>query len=159
MWIESVHVPQKYFTSDNYDYALVTLANTQGIDWEQFGQFKLGTVLDGIANLTGNSRPLLKSVGYSVRDLPTKAERDKTYGMYVGEGYVTGIAENTLNYNCDTLGGQSGCAILTTINYNNVESDTVVAIHTGGGNTGTRITSPILQFFYNNYKLNELKGG
>ncbi len=139
--IDTVHVPDRYFTDTDcsvFDYALFTISDT-GIDWDDFYYYNLGTPLDNIANTNVS----LKSVGFS-------RQGNVEHDLYVGDGFLTNINDTKLFYNCDTLDGQSGCPIVWTRNYNGDRYDTVLAIHAFSGNSGIRITSPILQFFYNN---------
>ncbi len=171
----SAHIPYQYISSEehsveehNYDYALLTVST----DLSDYEHFQLGVSLDNAGNIPVTVSGFPKTVnGVNVmRHLYTNTG---TLFSYASSSDYYGYR---LHYNTDTSGGQSGSPVYTTTNYqvgNNapVQSKTVIGIHTSGPipvenehdvehyesdayNSGVKITSELLNFYYNNTAIN-----
>lgn len=156
-----VHVPKKYAdsTSDknNYDYALIYVEE----DLSEYGMFKMGICLDQYINDKGkvivSGFPQVYPDGYEGSE----------YGLrFKASGNITSVQTDglRLSYNADTSNGDSGGPVYVNESYVNIDVNdkfhsikydynTVIAIHTHGGNSGVRINFDILQFCYQNVHL------
>lgn len=144
------HVPIYYINQPNdddkyrYDYSLLTVEE----DLSDYVCFNLGTTLDSF----GTSNASLKVTGFS-GDLNNTLS---VHTNYTGIGNILSLDDMQLFYNADTYGGNSGGPVyITETRLGNIYN-TVLAIHThkehgdSAGNRGTRITTDLLHFYYNN---------
>ena len=141
------HVPVKYFDNSLFDnslndYALITVEE----DLSSYLCFDLGVALDYSVpiSLTATGFPQYVDTSSSCVNDAT------THNMYSGTGTVQSISTLQIHYNADTSDGNSGCPIFVTESENGTVKHTVIAIHRGGNNFGTRINAEIIRFFYQN---------
>lgn len=155
----SVHIPLAYyFTTESnrhlYDYAVVEVEE----DLSSYGSFECGMVLKDNAN---SSPPALSTmlVGF-----PSEPEYYYNFGNNnIDRGYpasFAGVLTYLDDYNVRTtslhFGSMSGGVHYTTVTYSGSSKAVAFGIHTSGSvinSTGTAITRPLLQFFYNNPNL------
>lgn len=148
------HVPYQFmynyvntdFDLNMYDYALITVKE----DLSDYICFNLGVARNNIRS----KDPDVYVTGYSNTHLAPHPEfmglRTTAFGKLIS------VNSYNFSYNTDTTGGDSGAPIY--IINNNIK--TVIGIHTNGEdydnefNHGTRITTDILHFVYNNYNFN-----
>ena len=153
--LNEIHVPAEYFTAGNggtteYDYALITVEE----DLSDYMCFALGTMLDsysGTVSISGFPGTIKQSDGTYI----TANDLEK-HNQYLGTGTVLSSETGRIAYTVDTTGGNSGSPVYVTSTYKSNVYYTVIAIHTTGsysGNSGTRITPTLLQFYYNNDNL------
>ena len=136
-----IHVPKDYFTSSaENDYALITVYQ----DISNYVCFDLGVALDQTVPVT------VTATGFPQYVNNTYVNDGTNHNMYSGTGSITSISTNQIFYNADTSSGNSGCPIYVTEASNGNLKYTVIAIHRGGSNAGTRINGKILRFYYHN---------
>lgn len=117
-------------TRRNYDYGAIIIARNGGIRTDQVGAFGFAAYTD----------QYLLSQRLNLAGYPG----DKPAGtMWYHGRRATRLTPRTIEYDIDTVGGQSGSPVW--VNVNSVR--TMVGIHTNGaarGNSATRITAPVL---------------
>ena len=149
------HVPAGYvdnltntnnYEEEKYDYALITVQD----NLSQFVNFYLGVPTSSI---------LSKNYNAYITGIPNGSGKEVLGRKATSFDKLLLMDNYNLQYNIDTSGGQSGSPIYIK-NSNN--TNTVVGIHTYGNdcdanhtahNHGTRITTDILHFVYNNPNL------
>ena len=174
-----VHIPKQYITSKSFvdDYALIYV-NT---NLSQYGKFEVGLALDwfvtdttGICSVKVSGFPAELSPQFD-DNLPLNEQYISQVCRYVSEGIIRGednVYDNTtiaipniMNYNTNTLRGDSGgpAYIEETYNLNGTEYSckTMIGIHVGGLHYepfdygwSRRITADQLYFYRSNTNLN-----
>lgn len=133
------HVPVSYINGEkyNYDYALITVEQ----DLSDYLFYDLAVPLDNYrsnVNVTGFPGDL----GY----------------MCTASGNVTNMNSYKVFYDTDTNNGESGGPVYIEESFHNQYNDfncySVIAIHTNGGNSGTRITTDLINFYKHNPNIN-----
>lgn len=148
------HIPDKYIYTDSnredhwkYDYAIVYVEEDLS-DYVDF-EFKLGVMRSGMTN---TRKIYVTGFGGDDNGVVEENKNVKTTGW----GYLTGIDHSfdnwnyALYYNTDVVFGDSGAPAYV---YDSNGNKTVIAINNYSGenfNQGTRITTNILHFAYNN---------
>lgn len=146
------------YTNDSaqfhYDYGLLYVAE----DLSQYGAFDMGVPTDGLMD----SRTSVTVSGFPDEVNGMSVEN----GRYFADGAILNINETDIEdtnafpyqiaYETPMSSGQSGGPVYVTRSFQNVSYKTVIGINTSGysatygQNFGTRITSDILNFYYNN---------
>ncbi|MCM1270175.1 MAG: trypsin-like serine protease [Ruminococcus flavefaciens] len=157
---EEIHIPEKYFSDNIYDYALITVEE----DLSDYMQFDLGTVLNyspsrNIA-VTNTGFPQYIYVGNSKT---TVNDGDKKHNMYSSTGSIVRTKDKYFYHTVDTSGGDSGSPVYYTETINGQTYYTVVGIHVRrdtdpsddiDANEATRITTELIRFYKQNPNIN-----
>ncbi len=150
------HVPEMYYSSNQYDYALITVEE----DLSDYMQFDLGAVLNyspshnnAVTN-TGFPGTIQKSDGTF-----TTVNDGSIHNMYSSTGSIIGINDKYFYHTVDTSHGDSGSPVYYTETINGQTYYTVVGIHVRGDsnpfddierNEATRITTELIRFYKQN---------
>ncbi len=140
------HVPVSYINGEKYnnndekyeyDYALITVEQ----DLSDYLFYDLAVPLD-------NYRSNINVTGFP---------GDLGY-MCTASGNVTNMNSYKVFYDADTNHGESGGPVYIEETFHNQDNDfncySVIAIHTNGGNSGTRITTDLIHFYKQNPNIN-----
>lgn len=149
------HIPNLYVSGPDswkYDYAIVTVKE----DLSDYINFDLGVMRDGLSE--GRDLYVTGFGGNGLNADPDIVDKKSTGIGHLsdiyksGSGYDHSYWDYAIFYDIDTTGGNSGSPVYVK---NPDGSNTVIAIHNYGStaNHGTRITTDILKFVYNNPNL------
>lgn len=135
--VTSVHYPDidTYGYSGVYDYAIVVVQE----DLSQYGEFNLGVTTNTFESRNRN----VTVMGWRCNGVKEEYDIDSFFIKCTGR--ALSATPELMKYALSTHCGESGSPVL----YNN----SPVGIHTGGGdgyNSGVRIDSQILNFYFNN---------
>lgn len=158
---KEAHIPVKYTAYGNnmYDYALLYVEE----DLSQYGMFSLGVAMDDF--MTSGETVTVSGFPASTASDPSASctRRYKADGEIVDMNSSSEDENRRIKYSSYTSGGDSGGPVYTTQTFNGKTYHTVIGIHTTGtayadGSVGeyrfgTRITSTLLVFYYNNEKI------
>ena len=149
---KEVHMPLYYsFKGDKrYDYALLYVEE----DLSKYGEFSLSMPMDSF---------MTSGATVTVSGFPGGTVSNPNAGgnkRYKADGEIMDIRtydpelwDYQIKYSTFTSGGDSGGPIYTTQTFDGETYHTVVGIHTSSGGKvryGTRITTTLLMFYYNN---------
>lgn len=147
----SYHIPYNYIQSKScdYDYALITVQE----DLSQYINFNLGVLRDDVVNYNPEIELYATGFGGDHSESATIGTKYTCYGTLATNNPVR---DYTVYYDNDSVGGDSGGPVYINSNGNK----TAIALFTAQDNIkpyeynlGTRITTDILQFVYNNSNL------
>ena len=160
---KEAHIPVKYTAYENkmYDYALLYVEE----DLSEYGMFSLGVPTD--AFMTSRASVTVSGFPALIDSLPgaDSKHRYKADGQIVDiRNYNSDLWARQIQYTAFMSGGDSGGPVYTTQTFNGQTYHTVIGINTSGwrdtesdepsyGYFGTRITSTLLVFYYNNEKI------
>lgn len=143
-----IHVSEDYISTGKFyfDYALITVKE----DLSDYFHFNLGTAYETKPDKFQNI-PIYVT-GYAQY---VKNEHNVDHDLFTDEGRVTKYDSLALCYNTDTSSGDSGAPVYTitrskTGSRKEVDTATVLAIHSGGASQGSLITNYHLQFYREN---------
>lgn len=149
---KEAHIPVYYSLKgdERYDYALLYVEE----DLSKYGEFSLSMPMDSF---------MTSGATVTVSGFPDKTASDPNAGghkRYKADGEIMDIRtydpelwDYQIKYSTFTSGGDSGGPIYTTQTFDGETYHTVVGIHTSSGGKvryGTRITTTLLMFYYNN---------
>ena len=154
-----IHIPSDYnqIRDTIYDYALITVK-------ENLSDYMCFNLAAPVTDLS-KKRCGVSTTGFpgSLTDVDgiTKIPVDD---MYTGNGIVTAMNDNVIEYNADTSAGDSGCPVYITEARCGYTYYSVIAIHSVGVlnsetkegicNRGTKITTDLIHFYKNNEYIN-----
>lgn len=145
------HVPEMYYSSDKYDYALITVEE----DLSDYMQFDLGTVLNYSSNRniaitnTGFPGEIQNPDGTKIR----VNDDENLHNLYSTTGSIVSTSDKCFYHTADTSNGDSGSPVYYTETINGQTYYTVIGIQVGGGtydNEATRITTELIRFYKQN---------
>lgn len=145
-----LHIPQNYYNSPsavgNYDYGLIYVEE----NLSAYGTMALGATTD-------NFKYTAQTV--SVSGFPATVNGSNTTYRYYGTGTISNNYFSTgfrLGYTSYTSGGDSGGPVYIEYTLGNETFRSAIGIHTGSAGSmhiGTRISQPLLRFYYSNSNL------
>ncbi|MDE5946479.1 MAG: trypsin-like serine protease [Oscillospiraceae bacterium] len=144
-----VHVPLKYAKIDYqnapgyiYDYAMIVV----DADLSGYEKFNLGIATNNFAS----SDTTISVSGYPNLD----GQNEHCQKRYTATGKISDITGLRIIYdNITTWGGLSGGPVYVERELFGQKYKTAIGIHVRGGGYGTRITSDLLKFYYNNEEI------
>lgn len=146
---KEVHMPLYYsFKGDKrYDYALLYVEE----DLSKYGEFSLSMPMDSF--MTSGATVTVSGFPAETASNPSASCKKR----YKADGEIVNIETNDqdyrIKYSTATSGGDSGGPVYTTQTFDGETYHTVVGIHSTSDGTfrcGTRITTTLLMFYYNN---------
>lgn len=152
---KEAHIPIRYKTyeSKQYDYALLYVEE----DLSEYGMFSLGVPMDSF--MTSGATVTVSGFPGKIDSLPgaDAKHRYKADGEIVDiRDYNSNLWNYQIQYTAFMSPGDSGGPVYTTQTFNGQTYHTVIGINTSGAPGiyfGTRITSTLLVFYYNNEKI------
>lgn len=165
VYAKEAHIPVKYTAYENkmYDYALLYVEE----DLSEYGMFSLGVPTD--AFMTSGATVTVSGFPGKIDSLPgaDSNHRYKADGQIVDiRSYENDLIEqkpgqppihnHQIQYTAFMSSGDSGGPVYTTQTFNGQTYHTVIGINTSGAPGmyfGTRVTSTLLVFYYNNEKI------
>lgn len=144
-----VHIPKNYiYNTLGSDYALIYVDD----NLSNYGKFYMGTALNDYVDRHGQV-----VVSGFPQEYPNGYTGDWGLRFKATGSVLSNSNSKVLYYDADTIGGDSGGPVYVEediyLNGEYKEYKTAIAIHTNGGNYGTRINENILRFFYYNNHL------
>lgn len=155
VYAKEAHIPVKYTAYENkmYDYALLYVEE----DLSEYGMFSLGVPTD--AFMTSGAIVTVSGFPGKIDSLPgaDSNHRYKADGQIVDiRNYNSDLWARQIQYTAFMSPGDSGGPVYTTQTFNGQTYHTVIGINTSGAPGmyfGTRVTSTLLVFYYNNEKI------
>lgn len=155
VYAKEAHIPVKYTAYENkmYDYALLYVEE----DLSEYGMFSLGVPTD--AFMTSGATVTVSGFPGKIDSLPgaDSNHRYKADGQIVDiRNYNSDLWARQIQYTAFMSPGDSGGPVYTTQTFNGQTYHTVIGINTSGAPGmyfGTRVTSTLLVFYYNNEKI------
>lgn len=160
---KEAHIPMKYKSTGNeiYDYALLYVEE----DLSEYGVFSLGVPMDSF--MTSGATVTVSGFPQSTASDPGAncTKRYKADGQIVDMDDSIDKKNHRIQYTTFASGGDSGGPVYTTQTFNGHTYNTVIGINTTATyydkectipatyRFGTRVTSTLLAFYYNNEKI------
>ncbi|MDO4157293.1 MAG: serine protease [Oscillospiraceae bacterium] len=158
---KEAHIPVKYtaYGNEMYDYALLYVEE----DLSEYGMFSLGVPMDSF--MTSGATVTVSGFPQSTASDPGAncTKRYKADGQIVDMNGSIDKKNHRIQYTAFASSGDSGGPVYTTQTFNGKTYHTVIGIQTtrtfyadgsvGEHRFGTRVTSTLLVFYYNNEKI------